>query len=169
MRMRHLLPVIGIVAVLAGIFLLRTGDEEVIRARLEELRTLAEIRTPESGIEPLGRARQLAGFFSEKTAYDFTSLGHGIREFPSHAELTRTIARIRMKLASLELALQDIQVHIEGDTARVRLRGTGLGTIRGEDGPFLEIHTAEIFLEKHDDTWLISGARHIRDERQQTE
>jgi len=169
MQMRHLLLVIGIATVLAGIFLLRTSEEGEIRARLEELRTLAEIQAPESAIELMVRARRLAGFFTDKTTYDLSNLGHGIREVPSREELAQRIARIRMKLASLELALQDIEVEIEDNTARVRLRGTGLGSIRGEDGPFLEIHTVEIQLGKGDGTWLVSGGRHIRDERQQPE
>ena len=76
---------------------------------------------------------------------------------------------MRAKLARLELVLEDMQVSIEGDTARVQLRGTGLGTIRGEESQFLEIHSIEIQLEKLDDTWLVAGGRHIRNEREPAE
>jgi len=79
------------------------------------------------------------------------------------------IARIRARLASLELELEDMQVSIEGNTASVLLRGTGLGAIRGDDDQFLEIHSIEVLLEKLDNTWLVTGGRHIRNEREQME
>jgi len=167
MQMRHLFFVTGIAALLAGIWLLHRSEEDRILAQLEEIRALAEVQAPESTIEMLVRARQLAGYFTAQTRFDLGR--HGIREVPSSEELVQRIARIRLKLASLELALQDMQVDIEEDQALVVLRGTGQGTIRGEDGRFLEIHTAEIKLVKTDGAWLIAGGNHIRDERQPPE
>jgi hypothetical protein len=161
---RYTLIVLAAVVALAAV-LLRDTEEDRILAQLEELRTRSEIHAPESGIELLVRSRQLGEFFTESTFYDFTGSGNQLYEIPSRQELVQRIARIRAKLASLELTLQEKQVSIEGDTASVLLRGTGLGSIRGEDGQFLEIHSIEIRLEKPEDTWLVAGARHLRNER----
>ncbi|MDH3560313.1 MAG: hypothetical protein OEN52_05095, partial [Gammaproteobacteria bacterium] len=72
----------------------------------------------------------------------------------------------RNRIIALELSLDEAVVHIEGDTARVRVRGTALGSIRGEQGQFLDIHTIEVLLGKEDGDWRVSGATHLRDERQ---
>jgi hypothetical protein len=153
---RYTLIVLAAVVALAAV-LLRDTEEDRILAQLEELRTRSEIHAPESGIELLVRSRQLGEFFTESTFYDFTGSGNQLYEIPSRQELVQRIARIRAKLASLELTLQEKQVSIEGDTASVLLRGTGLGSIRG--------HSIEIRLEKPEDTWLVAGARHLRNER----
>ncbi len=169
MRKHYKLIAIVTVAALVTLFLPYRSEEDRILGRLKDLRTLAEIHAPESSVELLVKSRLLGEFFTEKTTYDIISNGHHIYEIPSRQELVQHIARIRAKLASLELVLEDMQVSIEGDTASVLLRGTGLGTIRGEDGRFLEIHSVEILLEKPEDTWLVAGGRHIRNERDQVE
>jgi len=169
MHKRYRLIALAAVAALAALFLLHGSEEDRILERLEDLRALAEVQSPEGSVELLVKSRLLAGFFTESTFYDFTGTGHRLYEVPSRQELVQRIARIRGKLASLELALQEMQVDIEGDTAQVRLQGTGLGSIRGEEGRFLEIHTVEIQLEKQDDAWMVAGVRHIRNERAQAE
>jgi hypothetical protein len=169
MHKRYKLIVLAAVAALAALFLLHGSEEDRVLGQLEELRELAGIQAPESSIEVLVKSRQLGEFFTESSFYDFTNTDGRLYEVPSRQELVQHIARIRSRLASLELSLQDMQVSIEGDTARVRLQGTGLGSIRGEDGQFLEIHSIEVLLEKPDDTWLVAGGRHIRNEREPVE
>ena len=169
MHKRYPLIALAAVAALAALFLLHGREEDRILEQLEDLRELAEIHAPESSIEVLVKSRLLGEFFTESTFYDFTSNGQRLYEVPSRQELVQHILRIRAKLASLALALQDIQVRIEEDTARVTMRGTGLGSIRGEDDQFLEIHRIEVLLEKPDDTWLVAGGRHIHNEREQEE
>jgi hypothetical protein len=169
MHKRYYLIALAVAVALAAVLLLHGSEEDRVLEQLEDLRKLAEIHAPESSVEVLVKSRLLGEFFTEGTFYDFTSSGQRLYEIPSRQELVQHIARIRAKLASLELALQDMQVSIEDATARVTLRGTGLGSIRGEDGQFLEIHSIEVMLEKPDDTWLVAGARHIRDERKQAE
>jgi len=169
MHKRHLLIALAAVAALVVLFLLQGNEEDRILEQLEDLRELAEINAPESSVEVLVKSRLLSEFFEESTFYDFTSSGHRIYEVPSRQELVQHIARIRTRLASLEITLQDVQVSIGDATARVTLRGTGLGSIRGEDGQFLEIHSIEVLLEKQDDTWLVAGGRQIRNEREQQE
>jgi hypothetical protein len=169
MRKHYKLIVLAAVAVVAILFLLHSSEEDRILSQLEDLRSLAEIQAPEGSVELLVKSRLLGEFFTENSFYDLTSTGHRLYEIPSRQELVQRIARIRSKLASLELALEDMEVSIEGDSAGVLLRGTGLGTIREEDGQFLEIHSIEIRLEKQEDTWLIAGGRHIRNEREQAE
>jgi len=169
MHMRYKLIVLAAVAALVALLLLHSSEEDRIRGQLEELRALAEIQAPEGSVELLVKSRLLGEFFTENSSYDLTGNGHRLYEIPSRQELVQRIARIRARLASLELALEDMQVSIEGDTASVLLRGTGLGTIRGEDGQFLEIHSVEIRLERPEDTWLVAGGRHIRNEREQAE
>lgn len=169
MRKRYLLIGLTAVAALAALFLLHGSEEDRILERLEDLRELAGIHAPESSVELLVKSRLLGEFFTETTFYDLSSDGQHRYEVPSRQELVQHIARIRAKLASLELELQDMQVSIEGDTARVLCRGTGLGSIRGEDGQFLESHSIEIRLEKLDDSWMVAGGRHIRNEREPLE
>jgi hypothetical protein len=169
MHKRYQLIALAAVTALAALFLLHGSEEDRILGQLEDLRELAEINAPESSIEVLVKSRLLGEFFTENTFYDLTSSGNRLYEVPSRQELVQHIARIRAKLASLELAAQGIEVSIEGDTARVMLRGTGLGSIRGEDGQFLEIHSIEVLLEKLGDTWLVTGGRQIRNEREQVE
>lgn len=169
MHKRYQLIAFAAVTGLATLFLLHGSEEDRILEQLEDLRELAEIHAPESSIEVLVKSRLLGEFFMENTFYDFTSSGNRLYEVPSRQELVQRIARIRAKLASLELATEGFEVSIEGDTARVMLRGTGLGSIRGEDGQFLEVHSIEVLLEKLDDTWLVTGGRHIRNERAQIE
>jgi hypothetical protein len=166
MHKRYLLIGLTAVAALAALFLLHGSEEDRILERLEDLRELAGIHAPESSVELLVKSRLLGEFFTETTFYDLSSNGQRRYEVPSRQELVQHIARIRAKLASLELELQDMQVNIEGDTARVLCRGTGLGSIRGEDGKFLESHSIEIRLEKLDDSWMVAGGRHIRNERE---
>ena len=169
MHKRYKLIVLIAVAALATLLLLHRSEEDRILEQLEELRTLAGIQAPEGSVELLVKSRLLGEFFTESSFYDLTSNGQRLYEIPSRQELVQHIARIRARLASLELAADDIQVSVEGDTASVMLRGTGLGTIRGEDGQFLEVHSIEIRLEKLEDTWLIAGGRHLRNEREPAE
>jgi len=169
MQIRYLLIALAAVAAAAILFLLHGSEEDRILEQLDDLRALAEIQAPEGSVELLVKSRRLSEFFTENTFYDFTGSGHRLYEIPSRQELAQRIATIRARLARLELALEDIEIGIEGDTASVLLRGTGLGSIRGEDDRFLEIHRVEIQLEKADDTWLVAGARHIRNERVQSE
>jgi|GEM_PF-2007373 len=163
---RYTLAGLAMLFVLAVLFLLHTSEEDKILERLEEIRALAEITSPETGIEPLAKARRIGQFFSEQTRFDLTTAGYGIIETGSRDELVRRIIQGRARLAALELELQDAAVHIEDDAARVRLRGSGLGTLRGEQEPFLEIHTVEVRLHKEAGTWLVTGAVHLRNERQ---
>ncbi|MGD8629584.1 MAG: nuclear transport factor 2 family protein [Gammaproteobacteria bacterium] len=169
MHKHYKLIALAAVVALVTLFLLHRSETDRILGQLEDLRALAEIQAPEGSVELLVKSRLLGAFFTENTVYDLTGTGHGLYEISSRQELVQRIARIRAKLAGLELALEDMQVSVEGDTASVLLRGTGLGTMRGEDDQFLEIHSIEIRLQKVEDTWLITGGRQIRNERDQTQ
>ena len=83
----------------------------------------------------------------------------------SREELTRHIVAVRGKLLSLEVSLLAPRVEIEGDRATVVVTGTGLGATRHGKGQFMDVHTVEIGLVRTDGEWLVSGGRHIRDER----
>ncbi|MGD8312769.1 MAG: hypothetical protein PVJ66_09245 [Gammaproteobacteria bacterium] len=163
---RYTLTGLAVLFVLAVLFLMHESDEERVLERLEEIRALSEILSPESGIEPLNKARQIGRYFSEQTVFDLTHAGYGIIETGSRDDLVRRILRGRARLAALELELQDAAVHVEDDRARVRLLGSALGRLRGEQEPFLEIHSVEVRLHREGDSWLVTGARHLRDERQ---
>ncbi len=161
-----LIALAGVVALIAIPLFLDTDEEEILE-QLERIRSLAEITSSESGIQQLTRTREIARHFSAHTVYDLTSAGYGIIEIPSHQELEQKILSGRTRISALELSLDEPVVHIEGSTARITVRGTALGSIRGEQGQFLDIHTIEVLLDKADGDWLVSGARHLRDERQQ--
>jgi ketosteroid isomerase-like protein len=72
---------------------------------------------------------------------------------------------LRARLASLELDLQEVQVHIDGDMARVQATGSALGSLTGQQGQFLEIHSGIVTLAKENGDWRITGATHLQDER----
>jgi len=163
---RYTLSALGILIVLAALFLLHTNDEDRIQQRLEQLRALTEISSPESGVEQLTRASRIGECFSERTVFDLGNAGHGTIVIASRDELVRRIIRGRARLVMLELALRDVQVSIEDDTAEVVLTGSGLGRIKDEQNRFLEIHTVAVRLRKEADDWVITGATHLRDERQ---
>ena len=152
--------------ILAGMLLLRSSDEEAILAQLELLREQAGISGPESGIEQLATANSLAAMFSETTAFDLTSAGHGTRAMATRQELVRQIIALRARLSSLELDMQEARVQVDGDTARVQLTGSALGSLTGQQGQFMEIHSGYITLARHNGDWLITGATHLQDERQ---
>jgi hypothetical protein len=166
MLSRYWLIAVAVVMALIAVPLFLDSDEEKILDQLERIRALAEITTAESGIQQLTRTREIARQFSNHTVFDLSNAGYGITEIPDRKELEQKILSARNRLTALELSLDEPEVHIEGRTARVRLRGTALGSIRGEQGQFLDIHTVEVQLSKQDGTWLLSGARHLRDERQ---
>jgi hypothetical protein len=163
---RYTLSGLGVLFVLVVLFLLHANEEDRILEVLEELRVLTEISSPETGIEQLTKARQIAQFFSERTIFDLTNAGHGTIEIDNRDGLLQRIIRGRARLASLELTLKAAQVRIEGDIAEVVLHGSGLGQIKGEQDRFLEIHTVAITLLNEADDWLVTGATHLRDERQ---
>jgi len=163
---RYTLSALGVLIVLASLFLLQTNEEERILQRLEQLRAMSEIASPESGVEQLTKASQIGQYFSERTVFDLTRVGHGTIVIDSRDELVRRIIRGRARLVMLELALRDAQVRIEDNTAEVVLTGSGLGQIKGEQDRFLEIHTVAVRLRKEADDWVITGATHLRDERQ---
>jgi len=163
---RYTLSAFGVLIVLAALLLLHTNDEERILQRLEELRALTEIASPETGVEQLTRASRIGQYFSERTVFDLTRAGHGTIVIDSRDELVQRIIRGRARLVMLELALRDARVSIEDDTAEVVLTGSGLGRIKGEQDRFLEIHTISVRLRKEADDWVVTGATHLRDERQ---
>jgi hypothetical protein len=163
---RYTLSALGVLIILVSLFLLQTNEKKQILQRLEQLRAMAEITAPESGVEQLTRASRIGEFFSERTVFDLTRAGHGTITIDSRDELVRRIIRARARLVMLELALQDAQVSIGDDTAEVVLTGSGLGQIKGEQERFLEIHTVAVRLRKAAGDWVITGATHLRDERQ---
>ncbi|MGB5541367.1 MAG: nuclear transport factor 2 family protein [Gammaproteobacteria bacterium] len=145
--------------------LMRDSEEQRILDLLDQVRDLAEVRDPENAVTQIGRARQLGSLFTPSTRYDLTTLHYGITEIDSREELTRRIAAARSRLLSLELSLLAPDVIIDGDRATVSVTGTALGATRGGDGQFMDVHRVEIFLVRQDGDWLVSGGRHIRDER----
>ena len=157
---------LAVIAGLVVLLILRDSEAEKILRQLENIRALAEVHAPESAIEQAGKARRISQAFSEQTRYDLTNLGHGIIEIDSRKALSGKILRGRAALASLELALDHPLVHIDGSQARVELQGSATGSSRNAEGQFLDIHRVEVMLEKDPDGWLITGARHISDERQ---
>ncbi len=152
-------------AVVVAFVLLRSSDEDQILAHVEALRSLAEVREQQSTITQATVAREIGEHFSEQTSFDLTGLGHRIVEIPSRRELVQKVLQARASLASLELGLVRPELAIEGNSASVVVTGSALGILREKPGQFLEVHRVEITLRKEDDEWLITGGRHIRDER----
>lgn len=138
--------VLAVLASIIAYILLRASDEEKILAILHEMRTLAEISEPESGISQAATARQLSRYFDELTIYDLTNAGYRIVEISSRQELARQILKIRSMLSMLKLSMQNPMVNIDGNRAKVELLGSALGSSRNVQGQFLEIHRVEISL-----------------------
>jgi hypothetical protein len=163
---RHTLIAAAALILLAGLWLLHGSDEDAILAQLEQLREQAVVAGPESGLEQLARANSIADLFSEATVYDLTRAGYGTTRIATRQELVRRIITLRSRLATLEIEIRRAEVRIDGDTAEVQLTASGLGALTGQQGEFLEIHSGIVTLARQDSDWLITGATHIRDERQ---
>jgi hypothetical protein len=163
---RYTLIAVAALALLAGLWLLHGSDEDAILAQLEQLREQAVIAGPESGIEQLARANSIAALFAGATEYDLTRAGHGTTRIATRQELVRRIISLRSRLATLDIELRQAEVRVDGDTAEVQLTASGLGALTGQQGQFLEIHSGLVTLARQDGDWLITGATHIRDERQ---
>jgi hypothetical protein len=161
--------VLAVAAIIIAVLFFSRSEEEKILERLEQIRELAELGETEGGIQQAARARQISQYFGEQTSFDLSNAGYPHYTIPSREELTRRILSGRGRLSTLELAMQIRQVTIEGDSARVQLQGSALGAMRGERERFLEIHLVEVLMRKTGDEWLVVGARHIRDERADTQ
>lgn len=158
-----LLPVLTVAVV---IWLMSGNSEEQrILDRLEQIRALAEVRDQEQPVAQLNRARQLGARFTPRTRYDLTTLGLGVTEIDSRETLTQRIAAARARLASLELEPVTTAVQVDGDRATVGVIGMAQGAVRGDEGRFMDVHRVEIELVRQDGDWLVSGGRHVRDER----
>lgn len=154
-----------LIAALVAWLLLGSNEEQRILERLEQIRTLSEVSEQEDAVTGLGKARRLGMLFTPQTRYDLTTLGHGITRISSHDELIRKIIAGRNRLVSLELGLLAPEVSIDGDHALVELTGMARGATHGGEGQFMDVHRVEIELVRKDGDWLVSGGRHIRDER----
>ena len=161
--------VLAVAAIVIAVLFFTRSEEEKILEQLEHIRELTGLRETESGIQQAARAREISQYFEEQTSFDLSNAGYPHYTIPSRQELAQRILTGRGRLSTLELAMQIPQVSIEGDSARVQLQGSALGTMRGEQDRFLEIHLVEVFMKKTGDEWLVVGARHIRDERPDTE
>ena len=161
--------VLAVAAIVIAVLFFTRSEEEKILEQLEHIRELTGLRETESGIQQAARAREISQYFEEQTSFDLSNAGYPHYTIPSRQELAQRILTGRGRLSTLELAMQIPQVSIEGDSARVQLQGSALGTMRGERDRFLEIHLVEVFMKKTGDEWLVVGARHIRDERPDTE
>jgi len=56
-------------------------------------------------------------------------------------------------------------VKIDGDRATVGVTGTASGATHDGQGKFQDVHRIEVDLVRTEGDWLVSGGRHIRDER----
>lgn len=161
---RYTLAGLAILFTGAVLYLLHTSEEERILEQLEQIRNLAELRTPESAIEQLARARELGRYFTAPLVLDLRNAGHGTFEIGTRDELVRRILRGRARLEALELAIEDAAVRIDGETAQVRLLGSALVLRKGDRDPFLERHSGLVQLRREADTWRVSSVRHLRAE-----
>jgi len=157
------------VAVLVTALFLGSSEEKKILEQLEQIRNLTEIHTAESGMQQATKGRQIGQYFAVQTTFELTSAGYRKYEIASRQELVQRLIRGRMELDTLELALHDPEITVDGDNARVEVQGTALGSMRGEQGQFFESHLIEVMLRKKDGEWLVLAARHIRDDRTDTE
>ena len=154
-----------VIAMAVAWLLLDDNEEHRILDRLEQIRALAEVRGQEAPLTRLATAKQLSALFSVQTHYDLTTLDHGTTSIDSREELAQRILAGRSKLLSLELGLLAPEVRIDGDRATVGITGTALGATHDGEGQFMDVHRIEVDLIKADGDWLVSGGRHIRDER----
>lgn len=165
MKKSYLWTVALLAAALLAWLLLGSSEEQRILDRLEQIRTLSEIREQEDAVTGLGKARRLGNLFTAQTRYDLTTLGHGITHINSRDELVQKIVAGRNRLVSLELGILAPEVSIDGEHATLELTGTALGATHGGQGQFMDVHRIEIELVREDGDWLVRGGRHLRDER----
>jgi len=166
---QYLLIVPVAVAVLVAALFLGSSEEKKIAEQLEQICDLTEIHSAESGMQQATKGRQIGQYFNTQTTFDLTNAGYRKYEIANRQELVQRVIRGRMKLEKLELALHDPGITVDGDRARVEVQGTARGSRRGEQGQFFESHLIEVILRKKDGEWLIVAARHIRDDRTDTQ
>ena len=165
LRNRYRFALLVTTAVVVIVLFRGTSEEEQIRDQLEQIRGLTEIHAPESALEQASKATRISQFFTEQTTFNLSNAGYRTIEISDREELVGKILRGRATLSSLELALRGPRISIDGDRAQVEFQGSALGSIRGQEGQFLDVHVLNVELTKEEGSWLVLGAQHIRDER----
>lgn len=167
LSIRYRFALLATLAVVAVVLFRGTNEEKQILDQLEQIRGLTEVNAPEGALEQASKATRIGQFFSEQTTFDLSNAGYRTIDISDREELIRKILKGRATLSSLELALRDPRVTVEGKRAEVEFQGSALGSIRGEEGQFLDVHVLNVELKKEEGSWLVVGAQHIRDERNQ--
>ena len=166
MMKKYLVWLLAAVLVATIIWILQGSDEQrEILERLEQIRALAEVDEQETSLTRVSRAKQISSLFTPQTHYDLTTLELGVTVLTTRDELAQRIVAGRSKLQSLQLELLAPVVLVDGDHATVSLTGTAVGATPHGEGQFMDVHRVEIELVRTDGDWLVSGGRHIRDER----
>jgi hypothetical protein len=150
------------VAGVAGIILLAlfgwrfwfTGDEDVIRRRLEALRDEINASTVDS-LGSAARAAAIGGFFADDVLVD---LGRGTGPINGRETVMAMAARLQPRTAAFRLDLKDVGVEIRPGTTTADVTLTGTFTRRSISTGEESIDALEFALamSKAGGTWRIS-------------
>lgn len=145
-------------------------EESIIRAQLEQMRQVAELRAPEPPLNAAARAKRLADYFTADTEFEYKLSSRGVSTLESREELQQRFLAARRQLSSLELTIEDIDVNLSTEeAATVELTASALGRMPGEEGQFLEQHRILLSFVKTEGNWLIASCKHLRDLRETEE
>ena len=148
-------------------FYFRKDDATAVRARIHAAAAFVEKQPAGSGrnLQGVGAAHALGDFFTEETDVSISAESQGQTHTLSadtRAQLVSTYFLLRPMLASLSVALSDIEVDFPDDsrrTASVKCSATATGTAK-DSGPFRETRAVAAELVRGDDgEWRFRSLR----------
>ncbi len=151
---RNLIIVLAIVAVFAGLHVLRKpDDEQLIKNQLSVLAEQATKQAGEQPMETITRAGKIAGLFADPCILKIEN--PGTEETLHHQEVLQRVTMARNVFSTLKVSFYDINVTVASShQANVILTMRLLGQI--DDESYTDTQEVEFDFSKPDKTWLIS-------------
>jgi len=151
---RLLIPLCGVLLVIAGVLTYRwwTGEEHVIRGRLESLATLLS-PAGDSGFSTISRIGQLRGYFAPDVRVQL-----GGDEIISRDALLALVSRWQPPTKNLKIEFVDVSVTVEDDTALASLTAKLSNTdAAAAEDTIADAREGVLTFRKLDGEWVISS------------
>ncbi len=151
---RNLIIILAIVAVFAGLHILRKpDDEQLIKNQLSVLAEQATKQAGEQPMETITRSGKIAGLFVDPCILKIEN--PGTEETLHHQEVLQRVTMARNVFSTLKVSFYDINVTVaSSQQANVILTMRLRGQINNEN--YTDTQEVEFDFSKPDKTWLIS-------------
>lgn len=148
-------------------FLDFSSDELKLRKDIKTMRELAEISTGEHPFNRLKVAKQLSAYVSDSLVINFKApdMEHEPVEIDRKRIIEQKIVMIRSYLKFLKIVLQSVDIEIDGDKAKARLKINAYGQIAQNEEDFFDRHLVEIKFVRVEDEWKVYEATHLENLR----